>query len=123
MRRLLAFPAVALALAACGHHRAAAPQSRVPDVRGAALQDAAARLVDARLCVRLRVDPTLPAVRVGRETPAPGTRLARWAPVTIAVGLPSGPRPATGKSVATLGFDVVVRGKKKIPCPPIRASS
>jgi beta-lactam-binding protein with PASTA domain len=123
VRRIFVLAGLPLALAACGHHRAAAAQSRVPDVRGAALQDAATRLVDARLCVRLRIDPALPAERVGRETPAPGTRLARWAPVTIAVGLPAGPRPATAKSVATLGFDVVVWGGRKVPCPPIQASS
>ena len=111
---LAALAAVALLGGGCGHGRHDADDRQVvPDVRGLSITNAVQRLFDARLCVRLELARTLHAQTVGRESPLPGTRLAAWRPVVVAVGLPAGAKAA--------GVDVVVFGKRKTPCPPIAA--
>jgi hypothetical protein len=87
----------------------------VPNVVGATMTDAVEQLVDARVCVTLRLDRKLPPSRVASQSPRFGASVKPWTPVTIVVGLPQH-KPRAFRVTVT----VKLRGTHH-PCPPIRA--
>lgn len=87
----------------------------VPNVEGAKMTDAVVQLVNAHLCVRLKLDKKLPPSRVARQSPRFGISVAPWRLVTIVVGV-----PPHKKNADKVRVSVAVRGSRH-RCPPIRA--
>jgi beta-lactam-binding protein with PASTA domain len=118
--------AAVLALSACGAKAKSKPpqHAAIPDVRGLNAPDAAARLIDARYCVRLargtppaddaRPKPgkftTVTRMPVERQSPPAGVTRRPWSMVTLTVG---------GISKHASSFIDVWDGGAKIPCPEI----
>lgn len=125
--RALALLVTVLAVSACGTTTKPKPPQRepIPDVRGMNVTDAAARLVDARYCVRLErgkppANDTRPKpgtfttrrrMPVERQSPSAGSTRPRWSMVTLTVG-------GVSAHATTYGVEVWKRGAR-IPCPPI----
>lgn len=122
--KVLVVVALTALLAGCGG--AAEPsgprRAAVPDVRGLDLSTAAARLIDARYCVKLKLGrtvddrpapgstPSAAKMIVRRESPPAGSTRRTWAVVTLTVDGAS--------RHATTYVDVWKRGTA-IPCAPI----
>ena len=120
---------VVLAVTGCGAAAKPKPPQRaaIPDVRGLNLPDAAAKLIDARYCVRLvRGTPAANDDRpkpgtsttgmktpVERQSPPAGSTGRKWSMVTLTVG---------GISKHAAMFVSVWDRGTKIPCPPIGTS-
>ena len=124
--KVVALLATVLSLTACGAKAKPKPpqHAAVPDVRGMNAPDAAARLIDARYCVRLArgtppADDTRPKpgksttaaqLPVERQSPPAGVTRRPWSMVTLTVG---------GISKHASSFIAVWEGSAKIPCPAI----
>ena len=115
-----ALAACVVAVAGCGGGSRAPTTATqnvviVPNVVGAKMTDAVEQLVEARLCVKLRLDRALPPSRVAKQSPRFGASVKRWTLVTILVGLPHHKKRAFRVAVT-----VKLRGAHH-PCPPIHA--